>query len=171
MRNIVLRYKCIPQWLPPKDLAKEHNYQSNILKRKNRHRFCNISHSNQLVVSASSDTPIGVDIEYHKQISIKDLYPDVFPADIWEVILSKEGEEMQQLFYDYWTKLESVLKADGRGFSLPLEFLVWNVHQDYILTERNLWITTNYNFFSKYSCAIAELATGSLPRNIVIEHE
>lgn len=138
MSDMILRYSCISEKLPMKDLVCKQHFLSAILKAKNRHPFCSISHSNKLVVSISSDIPIGIDIEHRKYVEIEELYPTIFPINIWKRIFAEKKEKRIRIFYDYWTKLESVLKADGRGFSLPPETLIWDISRDVILADKNL---------------------------------
>lgn len=171
MSDIILRYSCISGKLSVKDLACKQHFLSARLRAKNRHPFCSISHSNKLVVSISSDNPIGVDIEHRKNIEIEELYPTIFPINIWKRILSERAEKRIRIFYDYWTKLESVLKADGRGFSLPPETLVWDISRDLVFTDKDLWQTFNYELFTEYSCAVAVLASTPNKKKIIVEYD
>ena len=70
----------------------------------------NISHAGEYVVCAISDQGrLGIDIELIKAINISDFnqYMETEPLSYKE-------------FYEIWTIKEAVIKADGRGLSIPL---------------------------------------------------
>lgn len=78
----------------------------------------NISHSDELVVCILSDTHrVGIDVEKIRNIAIEDFQAQ-FTAR--ERALLKSADHPLQMFYDLWTKKEAVVKADGRGLTLPL---------------------------------------------------
>ena len=73
----------------------------------------NLSHGGRYAVLAVGDVPLGVDLEpvgdRVPNISGRFLHPD---ESAW-----LEQEPTPERFARLWTKLESVLKADGRGFA------------------------------------------------------
>ena len=77
-----------------------------------------ISHSGNMVVCALvNNSEIGIDIELLKKIDILP-FKNVFTENEWETIT--ESVDSLKTFYTLWTKKESVIKADGRGLSIPL---------------------------------------------------
>lgn len=78
----------------------------------------NISHSGNCVVCVLSDESgeIGVDVEEVKPIDVND-FRYIWNEAEWDKIRSGDI----QLFYEYWTSKEAVMKAEGRGFSIPLQ--------------------------------------------------
>ena len=76
----------------------------------------NISHSGNTVVCIFSKQAIGIDIEEVKEIEYT-LFDNVFSKVEMEQI-QKQG---LLKFYEYWTKKEAVIKAIGKGMSIPLE--------------------------------------------------
>ncbi len=78
----------------------------------------NISHSDHLVICAVSDEgPIGVDVEKKVNIDIQDIACFLRPEE--RAILAKTPTP--EVFYDFWTKKESLLKAKGFGLNLNLQ--------------------------------------------------
>jgi 4'-phosphopantetheinyl transferase len=79
----------------------------------------NISHSRNVVVCAlNTNGNIGIDIERIQSVSINDF------QHVWtqkeRINISKAADVYKQ-FYTYWTRKESIIKADGRGMNLPLQ--------------------------------------------------
>ena len=80
----------------------------------------NISHSGDFVLCAISDEGrVGVDVELINENVELDDFRNQFTRDEWnDIMLSSNRADV---FYDYWTKKESAIKADGRGLSLSLD--------------------------------------------------
>lgn len=87
----------------------------------------NISHTDNYVVCAiAKDMILGIDIERIKPIDFSDF--DITMNEIqWKEI--KEATDPTRQFFEYWTLKESLIKADGRGLSIPLTELVWKDSQ------------------------------------------
>ena len=98
----------------------------------------NLSHSGDYVACCLTvNGRVGVDIEQVREIHLADFKSSLHPA-VWKLI--DAGPEPTDSFFSYWTKVESVLKADGRGMSLPtgqvllrgnvaeLDGVAWHVH-------------------------------------------
>ena len=77
----------------------------------------NISHSSNCVVCVvSNDTQsIGIDIEEIKFIDINEL-KSVWNKEEWDRIRNSDIE----MFYQFWTRKEAIIKAEGKGFSIDL---------------------------------------------------
>lgn len=124
----------------------------------------NISHSHQMVVCAIADTfPIGIDIEYRKPIDIADFKFQMTECE-WTAIHT--ANDQLAAFYQYWTKKEAVMKATGKGFTLPLQsFEVlptasttllgdtkWHFQSVAIHSDYTCYLTTHRSDLSPYSC-------------------
>lgn len=79
----------------------------------------NISHSRDYVVCAFSRSgKIGIDIEYiDESVAVED-FKNVLTQDEWDSL--QKSSDKAGVFFDYWCKKESIIKADGRGFSAPV---------------------------------------------------
>jgi 4'-phosphopantetheinyl transferase len=78
-----------------------------------------ISHcKNAVVVAVSNDQVIGIDIEKVVSVDLPQ-YQHVFTAEILNRIGNSTNSTWE--FYLYWTRLESAIKAKGKGFLLDIK--------------------------------------------------
>lgn len=77
-----------------------------------------ISYSGNFAVCAvSTVNQLGIDVEIIKDINFPD-FSNYFNDAEWSKII--DSEDPQRIFFHYWTRKESVLKADGRGLYVDL---------------------------------------------------
>lgn len=110
----------------------------------------NISHSGNYVVcvlSEETDT-IGIDIEEVKDIKIDD-FQNIWTPSEWGEI--SQGEIKK--FYQYWTKKEAVIKADGRGLSIPLKNI--DVSKKQVLFNEAIYYTEHLDINKRYMVHLA----------------
>ena len=87
----------------------------------------NISHSGDYVVCIlSPDSRVGIDIEYSTNVDLND-FTRTMNQDQWSEI--HRSEDPHDTFFKYWTMKESVIKADGRGLSIPLTDILFDDHK------------------------------------------
>ncbi|MDR3058737.1 MAG: 4'-phosphopantetheinyl transferase superfamily protein [Prevotella sp.] len=111
----------------------------------------NISHSGKYVICAIGENiRLGVDIEENNNINLKDFY-NIMSPDQWRRINNTDYPLKE--FYKYWTIKESVIKADGRGFSLPIDTL--DIINDTVECDNKLWFIREMEFGDGYSLALA----------------
>ncbi|MGZ5052857.1 MAG: 4'-phosphopantetheinyl transferase family protein [Methylobacter sp.] len=95
----------------------------------------NISHSGNYVLCAiSKNGRIGIDIEQIKDINIS-YYKNFMSKTEWDDIANNEA--LTRRFYYYWTIKESVMKADGRGLSIPPQDII--CHPDHATIYNKKW--------------------------------
>lgn len=84
--------------------------------------YFNLSHSKNYVACAVSNSPVGVDIEYIKDMDW-DLAQYCYHGCEYEYILNNKNSK--KAFYEMWVLKESYMKMTGLGFRLPLnEFTI-----------------------------------------------
>jgi 4'-phosphopantetheinyl transferase len=111
----------------------------------------NISHSGEYVVCAVSEGErVGIDIENRKVFCFSEL-TDCFSAEEKEELMKSENRTAR--FYDFWTMKESVLKADGRGLSTPMDQII--IEDGRARLNGATWFLTELDFGSDYSCHLA----------------
>jgi 4'-phosphopantetheinyl transferase len=114
----------------------------------------NVSHTDGLVICAfSNNNRVGVDIEKVTDIKIQD-FESFFTEEENRQIRLAKNRNLQ--FFTYWTKKESVMKADGRGFNLDLKQIVIAEHA---FVNDQTWYVGEIAVPSGY---IAHIATSSL---------
>lgn len=83
----------------------------------------NVTHSHGMILIALSRTgDIGIDVEHlDRPVDIMEVAESAFHPDEVELLRSIDFHESRRLaFYRCWTQKEAIIKADGRGLSLPL---------------------------------------------------
>jgi 4'-phosphopantetheinyl transferase len=84
----------------------------------------NIAHSGRrILISLSPDGEVGVDLEVEQPgIEVLDLARFCFhPEEQAHLDSQSSATGRLHAFYRCWTRKEAIVKADGRGLSLPLE--------------------------------------------------
>ena len=111
----------------------------------------NISHSGNFVICAiGKNTRLGIDIEENREVNLKN-FRRVITADQWSKI--NNAHYPLKEFFKYWTIKESVIKADGRGFLIPLDKL--EIENSTVQYEDKRWFVQELEFDSNYSAALA----------------
>lgn len=82
----------------------------------------NLSHAGSWVVAVVSNLPVGIDVEEIRYVKdFIDIAKTFFSKDEMLAIEQQKVTEKQlNLFYEFWTQKESLIKAVGRGLSIPL---------------------------------------------------
>ncbi|GGX32858.1 4'-phosphopantetheinyl transferase family protein [Aquimarina muelleri] len=110
----------------------------------------NISHSGDFVICAiGKNVRLGIDIEENRDVDFKRFW-NIMTPDQWDEI--NRSSCSLKMFYKYWTIKESVIKADGRGFYIPLDKL--EVKNNTVQLEEKLWFVNELEFTSGYSVAL-----------------
>ena len=111
----------------------------------------NISHSgSQVICAVSTDTKLGIDIEQIKNIDLNE-FNATMTANQWQHIFADKNPI--SAFFRLWALKESVIKADGRGLSVPLTELETDFVN--IKYESILWYLTPVNAPDDYAAFLA----------------
>jgi 4'-phosphopantetheinyl transferase len=112
----------------------------------------NISHSGNYVVCAISNEvdSLGVDIEEIKEINFND-FPKIWTEEEWRILVSSDIK----VFYEYWTKKESILKADGRGLGLQLQSI--DVRGARVEIDNKSYFISTLNLHNNYALHLTSL--------------
>lgn len=94
-------------------------YGKPILLVSNRIEF-NIAHSGNWVVCAVDDNPVGIDVEVVKPVDFQ-IAKKFFSKEEYNNLMDQPAEIRLKYFYSLWTLKESYIKAEGKGFSIPLD--------------------------------------------------
>lgn len=83
----------------------------------------NLSHSENMILCAISQNPVGIDVEYtNKNIDYLALSKRFFSPKEYELIFSENNlENKKNLFFKLWTEKEAYYKTLGMGISAGLE--------------------------------------------------
>ena len=111
----------------------------------------NLSHSGEIAVCAiSKGSRLGIDVEFNRPIDLKDFRQYMSPFE-WDNI--NHAPEPLTRFYDYWTAKESVIKADGRGLSAPLDEA--KVQQSQAALSGTTWRLYPLHLADRHTCSLA----------------
>ena len=94
---------------------------------------------------------LGVDIEKIERFDTNSI-TGVFTKN--ELFLINSSKKKEKTFYDYWTMKESVVKAIGKGLSIPLEDIEVNKNLQ-VSYNNDTWYLQEIHIDHLYSCHIA----------------
>jgi len=124
----------------------------------------NISHTNNCAVCIISDSlKVGVDVEEIRNIDLDD-FSESFDAGEWRSLT--ESPAPIHTFFNYWTRKEAIIKADGRGMNIPLSTV--NVQDSIASIEGNTWHLKEIKLPAANNYAI-HIATNELPGDNELE--
>jgi 4'-phosphopantetheinyl transferase len=116
----------------------------------------NISHSGAYTICAvGKNMTLGVDIQEIRDFDLEAFKRSMSPEQ-WRDILSSENS--RKTFFTYWAIKESVIKADSRGLSIPLEGI--RIEKNIAICDYKKWhlqelhIDDDYCAFLASSCLV-----------------
>lgn len=123
----------------------------------------NISHSGEYVICAMTDNgSIGVDIEEIKPCVFLD-FTNIMTREQWKII--ENSNNPMTRFFEFWAIKESVIKADSRGLSIPLEEI--SIQTDSAFCMGKKWNIKKLLINKNYACY---LATDQLQTKLQIQY-
>lgn len=131
---------------------------SQIVKNKNgkpyvkNGQFFNISHSGEYVLFALSDSEVGCDIERVHYADSQKIGKTVFTENEMKLLLS--SKDRLGVFFDLWTKKESLLKCLGEGFHRSAKSV--DVCSDVFEEKGKSYFLKTWNF-SDYTVSVCSL--------------
>jgi 4'-phosphopantetheinyl transferase len=95
----------------------------------------NISHAGHWVACAvSGETRVGLDIERREKIGLDEYGPALPPGEWREV---RAAPDPERAFFTRWTRREALIKANGKGWSLPPQHI--RMIEDGAYVEDRFW--------------------------------
>lgn len=111
----------------------------------------NISHSGDLVVCAITDLgEIGIDIEKIGSIELSN-FKSMMTENEWNSV--NDSLDSKGSFYRYWAQKEAVIKAHGKGLSIPLK--TFEIRKNKTKIGPDNFYLQNISISDEYSCYIA----------------
>lgn len=118
----------------------------------------NLSHSGDFVLCAISSQSVGCDVE-----RIADVKPEIsrrFSQPEHAHVMAQENDAARrELLFRYWTLKESLIKADGRGFALPLDSFEIKLEEKMQLKiGEKMYYLKEFELHPEYRCALCGMA-------------
>jgi len=147
--------------------------------------FFNVAHSRETVLIAlCREGRVGVDLEYlDRRTDALDIAGNYFTTEEFRQIEGAGGAaERQRAFFRCWTRKEAVVKADGRGLSIPLSSIAVPVLESAAATpvviagdgagsEQATWFVTDLAMGDGIAGAFAAGRRGLSPRSFAFPLE
>lgn len=153
-QSTLLGYLLISKELLLGDLKKISTIQYNAFNKPflKNNSFFNVSHSGNYVVFISCKTnEIGIDIEkIDYEISVNDFFSHMTKKE--QQIVETSNNKVKA-FYSYWTQKEVVIKACGKGLTIPLKS--FEIINNRTHLENKQYFTKEIFINSQYTCQIA----------------
>jgi 4'-phosphopantetheinyl transferase len=128
----------------------------------------NISHSGNIVVCAMSEEyEVGIDIELMNDIEIESFKSQMTICE-WQKINAKKDKI--SAFYEYWTQKEAVVKAYGKGLSIPLKS--FEIIEENTFIEDSFFVVREIPLNKDYKCNLAFKTINSVENhNFITDNE
>jgi 4'-phosphopantetheinyl transferase len=111
----------------------------------------NISHSGNYVICAiANNARLGIDIEKVEKIDCSD-FINILRTEEWEDIVNSTDPAFT--FFQYWAMKESVIKAEGKGLSIPLKSIC--IKNKEARFNGKIWFLRKLPIDKNYSCYLA----------------
>lgn len=93
-----------------------------VLKNQSAILHFNLTHSHDMaLVAVSNFFEVGVDIERIRQLNdMENIVNRNFSLEEQKALFALPAEERCRSFYEFWTRKEAVIKANGKGLSIGL---------------------------------------------------
>lgn len=111
----------------------------------------NISHSGNIVVCILSEVcEVGIDIETIDTINIDDFKFQMTNLERQRIIYS---DNIKHAFFEYWTQKEAIIKACGKGLSIPLQS--FEIANDSTTINNEMYYLREIKLDNNYKCHLA----------------
>lgn len=133
----------------------------------------NVSHSEDWIVCALHDEPVGIDIERIRPVEPLEMAAQLFSDEEYKTLMIRSPEDRQHFFFDLWTLKESYIKAVGAGLSIPLKsFTVIFLEKGEIVVKSGNkltnWAMRRYDLDPEYKMSVCA-AHKAFPDNVIIK--
>ncbi len=123
----------------------------------------NLSHSEERVMCAVSESEVGCDVERVRDIELGIARRFFYAGEYSYIMSGPDAAERRERFYRLWTLKESYMKATGLGMSLPLDGFEVTIGEGIGLRragEDRRWHFAEFDLEPGYKYAVCALSAG-----------
>ena len=133
----------------------------------------NVSHSEDWIVCAIDNEPVGIDIEKVRPVNLLEIAAQLFSDEEYKTLIVKSPEDRQRFFFDLWTLKESYIKAVGAGLSIPLKSftVIFLEKGEMVVKSGNKltnWALRQYDLDPEYKMSVCA-AHKAFPDSVIIK--
>ncbi len=118
----------------------------------------NLSHSEEMAVYAiTTSGEVGIDIEQIRPENKSDVAERFFSEKEKSALTTLPATQQRAGFYQVWARKEAIIKANGKGLSLPLSTFSVSIEnkQETLQVEGKTWILYPLSIHPEYAAALA----------------
>ncbi|GAB2587998.1 4'-phosphopantetheinyl transferase family protein [Spirosoma areae] len=131
----------------------------------------NVAHSGQWSLIAIGKESVGIDVEkIVADFSFQDMIPSTFSRQEQsqiEITADRLRRDARQLFYQFWTRKEALIKATAKGLDDDLSRIpaLEGVHQvdRALLGDNSDWVVRSFALADDYPASVAYRSVASYP--------
>jgi 4'-phosphopantetheinyl transferase len=156
LRHIISLYLSVP----PKDILFSYSEYNKPYLKWPAHSLLqfNLSHSDTMAMYAFTlNNPIGIDIEKVKNDYSARLVKRFFSSIEYERFTQLSSNDQIRGFYRLWSRKEAIIKAIGKGLSIPLSSFSVSMkdESEMITIDSQVWSLLPLRCHSDYQAAVA----------------
>lgn len=141
---------CNQLGIKNKEILLTYNANGKPLLKGTEDTYFNNSHSGRWVVSAISNFPVGIDVEFISEMDLSIASHCFSRQEFLDLSALDDDQSRLEYFFDLWTLKESYIKAIGLGLSMELSSFTIRKNNHSIQLHTSSSSEYDHYFFKQY---------------------